>query len=156
MTSEVLLNRLVKISTATVDDATKLELDNLITSIKQDICTKSMRSKGSTKIYSAAKRILKSAKKMSEFSNIKLGAKIIYGNQYICDSYRIVKFFEPMELEELDDDSSNSLFLDTIEKSRTYDMEIKLPSIQELKAAVKIHKAEYTGKPKIMLLVLGF
>ena len=147
MTNEVMLKRLNEIFVyADVGTMVHSCLAEIMEDLKNDICTKNMKSSGKSAVYAAAKRIVKDAQAQG---NPKFdGAMTIDGNQYICDGYRCVKFYKPMELPKVTNEKDHIDYIGLMENAKNNATEIELPDVGELKSAVKIHRAEYVGRPK--------
>ena len=147
MTNEAMLRRLSEIfEYADKGTTVHYSLYKMMEDLKNDICSTKMKSSGKSAVYAAAKRIVKDAQ--SHDNPNYDGAIMVDGNQYICDGYRCVKFYEPMELPKVTNEKGHIDCAGLIEKEKGNSIEIKLPDVGELKSAVKIHRAEYTGRPK--------
>lgn len=109
-----------------------------ISDIEGEIRTGLNKNAGKTNLEAACKAVIKSAKKSGNRSLH--GAWEKDGIQYVCDGYRIIANKNPIALERLD---KNVLppQLDGMFKNYCDDVEIELPTINELKSLVSEAKA---------------
>lgn len=152
MTNEVILNLLNEMNAGKFDYHTLTIYNALIEGIKDNIRTATNKALGKNSLAKSAKAIIKSALKVS--CNPALhGAWIAEnGKQYVCDGFRILEINEPIELPSVAEDiKSENYFkaykvIEDVKQKDTYDLEI--PSVQELKAEIKILRSQMTAKEK--------
>lgn len=117
---------------------------------KEQICRQEMKNAGTSGVYAAAKRFVRDCAGRGIRSEGAYTAPD--GNQYICDGYRIAKFYQPMELQKLPDGVEPYDYESFIEGAKKDGwFYAALPDVGKLRAAIKVRKAENkaSGKSKI-------
>lgn len=118
-------------------------LSNLCKDLRADIATETAKKSGKGAAFAAAKRICKAA-----FDNYNVTIHGAWtdekGRQCVCDGYRFVRFVAAYDLPKLDEKFTP---LD-LEKCLASDMTqpLVLPDLSEVKAALKVWKAEHPKK----------
>lgn len=152
MTNERILKLLYEMNVENTDFDTIKAYKSLVEGIKDNIRTSTNKAIGKNTLAKNAKAIINSAIKFSENVN-NHGAWIAEnGKQYVCDGFRVLEINEPIDLPPVSDDIESSNYFKIykiIENARqkdTYDLEI--PSVQELRANIKITKSKMSAKEK--------
>ena len=139
MTKEKILEKLLMIK----PEYGYNEWAELVEAMKQDIRDENNRRNGKANCAKLAKNIMKNAPDNSpKFKH----AKTIDGIQYVLDGHRIACFFDTLDLPEWTETPDWFGVADFMDKIEYTTEALTLPSISELKAAIKIAKAE--KKPK--------
>lgn len=144
MTTEKTLEKIIEASTAlTAGDAKRAGnvLETIAEQLRDDIRTKEAKKNGKANALSAAKRILKTARKTPRPAL----HKAFYNNglQCVCDGVRGVQIKNPLPLEELPADMETinfARFLDDAKQNN--DIVLELPELKALKTYIKLCKAE--------------
>ena len=154
MTKEKILEKLVGIGIGTkYMDFNKYA--ELVESLKQDIRDENNKKAGKVNNAKLAKSIIKSAIKNYPIRDQKLNkmayCKIIDGVQYFIDGHRIAAFYNPMDFPEWELDWFDILrFIEPLDFEDEF---VEIPSLGELKAGIKIAKAN--GKKSLLVLECG-
>lgn len=152
MTNEVILKLLNEMDDEDFDYTTHKAYDELVEGVKDNIRMAANKALGKNSLARSAKTIIKNALKVS-YNQALHGAWIAEnGKQYVCDNYRILEINEPIELPPLPKEIESKDYFKAYKvikgakQKETYDLEI--PSVQELKAEIKILKSQMTAKEK--------
>ena len=123
-----------------LDICTRLDLESLRDRLESDIRMETARQTGTASIVRAANRIIKSCTRDSL-----RGAAMQSGRQCVCDGYRAIRFNSPLPLAPVENES-DFLDLDNVIQPDRHTVPVELPTAAELKAALKISRASWTGK----------
>ena len=132
------------------------DIQSVIDALNEDIRKDANKSLGNAQknLLKACKNVLKVAEKLG---NPKLqGAWIANDKQYVCDGYRAIVNRTPLALKELVLENPNDKPLDVqsmIDK-QTFDAEIPLPTLAEIKDAIKRCKADAKARKIKNALIL--
>lgn len=151
ITNEMILKLLCEMNINNSNLKTIETYKSLVKGVKDNIRTAANKAIGKNTLAKNAKVIIKNAIKKQNFITKLHGAWIDKnGKQYVCDSFRILEINEPIELPELPDTVKKSGYYEAykvIEETRAKSVyKLKIPSIQELKAEIKIIKSQVSGK----------
>lgn len=144
MREETVLERLNEIALSMDKKETcYLKMQAFMKELKDLICRNEMKKAGKADVYAAAKRLVKLG--MKTHVPVWHGAYTSQdGCQYVADGRCLVKFFKPMELEKLDDNVQPYDYERILKSShQSNHIEVSLPDVNELRAAIKIRKAEF-------------
>lgn len=153
MTNENILKLLNEMDINNSDLKTIEAYQSLVEGVKNNIRTAINKAVGKSTLAKNAKAIIKNATKRAshrETHGAWIEAKT--GKQYVCDGFRILEINDPIELPILPGDIESKDYLKAykvVEEAKqkdTYDLEI--PSIQELKAEIKILKSQMSVKER--------
>ena len=150
MTKETILARLLEVNahgTYGTEFLDKQKFSALVKDLEDDIMEESNRVNGKTKPMKLAKAILSVGQKREHKTGIMDLMAYAYtddnGIQWLVDGYRVVGFFDNLELPEVpEDDRARWFHLDKMVEAPYDDVELPLPDIAELKGAIKIGKAK--------------
>lgn len=110
--------------------------------LKKRIRSSSAKKMGKASVVKAAERIAKNCTRPQME-----GLFEQHGKFCVCDGYRFVRFNEELPVKKVEDSRLVSLDLGEVVKDPTsFNIELALPDIGELKADVKIQKAEFKAK----------
>lgn len=128
------------------------ELRKIQTQLINDIAKDEAKKLNKTKPYSAAIRILKNAKKSTGNTALHYACNTENG-QYVCDSYKAVKFYEPLPLPISEDSEKYPNVESIINANKNYKaVNIELPDIKYLKTWVKTFK--YKNSKKVISIFM--
>lgn len=148
--NKTILKLLCEMNIDNCDSKTIEVYEELIESVKDNIRTATNRAANKNTLAKNAKAIIKNAIKVT-FNQSFHGAWIDKnGKQYVCDGFRILEINEPIELPELPNTINRTDYFkayEIIEKAKAEPVyELKIPTVQELKAEIKIAKSQFSGK----------
>ena len=123
-----------------LDICTRLDLESLRDRLESDIRMETARQSGTASIVRAANRVIKFCPKEHM-----RGAAMQSGRQCVCDGYRAIRFFTPLPLPPVENDA-DFLDLDKVIFPDRQTVPVELPAAADLKAALKISRASWTGK----------
>lgn len=135
------INKIVK-----AEEKIKLEygifpLANLIIDLKADIRAESAKTSGKANCYKSAMNIIKSAEREPL-----QGAWMVDGKQYVCDGYRALRINNAIDLPALPSIHQPPNMQSIFSESQKHSQRLDLPDIGELKAHIKIQKANKTDR----------
>lgn len=125
------------------DICTRLDLESLRDRLESDIRMETARHAGTASIVRAANRIIKNVAE-SKRQTIG-GAAMQNGRMCVCDGYRAVRFSSRLPLPEVENPAA-FLDLDKVIPVEKFTVPVELPSLSEVKNALKISRASWTGK----------
>ena len=151
MTNENVLKLLNEMNVKDFDYITRKAYNELIEGVKDNIRTAANKAVGKNTLAKNAKAIIKNAKRGV---NCTLHGAWIdkNGKQYVCDNFRILEINEPIELPTISEEIESKDYFKAYEvikgakQKETYDLEI--PSVQELRAEIRILRSQMTSKEK--------
>lgn len=151
MNNQTMLKRLLDIQIGNGSYMDFSKFLNLISDLEADIREENNKARGCGNLNKLAKAIFKSAPPASKMMQY---AKIDNGVQFILDGYRIVGFYEPLDLPDYDackdkDNLPPEWFkISHILEATEYDDEkpLQMPTVAELKAEIKIAKSKSKSK----------
>ena len=152
MTNENVLKLLNEMNVKDFDYITRKAYNELIEGVKDNIRTAANKAVGKNTLAKNAKAIIKNALKLN-YNPALHGAWIAEnGKQYVCDGFRILEINEPIELPTIPEEIESKDYFKAYEvikgakQKETYDLEI--PSVQELRAEIRILRSQMTSKEK--------
>jgi len=153
MTNERILNLLYEMNLENSDFNTIKAYKSLVEGIKDNIRTSANKAVGKNTLAKNAKAIIKNAVKCC-YNTALHGAWIddTTGKQYVCDGFRVLEINNPIDLPPLSEDIKAEYYFkayEIIKEARqkdSYDLEI--PSVQELRAGIKITRSKMPAKEK--------
>ena len=125
-----------------LDICTRLDLEELKSKLESDIALETCRSAGTLSQLRAVKRILKTAVRPEV-----QGAAMQSGRQCVCDGFRAVRLNQPLPLDPVENEAS-FIDLDKVILPDRYTRPVELPQLRDLKAALKISRASWTGRSR--------
>lgn len=114
----------------------------LVEALKQDIRDESNKVTGRVNTARLAKAIIKTGTRRQGKDSKMAHACTIGGIQYVLDGYRIAAFYDPVAVPEWGDPTNWFNVYQLIERSFYGDIPVALPALSDLKAEVKVAKAE--------------
>ena len=123
-------------------------LINLCAMLQEDIRQETNKNNGKANVAKAMNNIIKNAMKLYEYKKELHGAIIKDGCQYVTDAYRIIKLYNPIDIQEAPEQNTFD-FEGLLKGARENKEELKTPTISELKTHIEIEKAKNKNNTKI-------
>lgn len=119
-------------------------LADILIGLKADIRADYAKANGSTNSFKAAMEIIKAAKKKPQTALH--GAWFADGEQYVCDGYRALHFYEPLDLPIIPKDAQPMNIKQIFSGIEQNQNEYPVPTIGNLKAFITLEKAKPRDK----------
>lgn len=123
-------------------------LINLCAMLQEDIRQENNKNNGKANVAKAMNNIIKNAIKINKYKKEFHGAIIKDGCQYVTDAYRIIKLYNPIDIQEAPEQNTFD-FEKLLKGARENQEELKTPTISELKTHIEIEKVKDKNNTKI-------